>query len=99
MSERDTMGKRIAGARMNTGLSQRQLASLAGVGTNTVSMYEHDIRQPSITVLIRLSRILHVSTDYLLLGKENMYIDASGLDDREVRVLTELVEILSERYN
>lgn len=99
MSEKKTMGGRIAAARISRGLSQRQLASLAGVEPNTVSMYENDIRKPSLSVLVKMARTLHVSTDFLLLDEEDrsVYIDVSGVAEREIKVLTELADIFREK--
>lgn len=91
------MGYRISVARKNRGLSQRQLARLVNVEPNTISMYENSSRKPSTDVVIKLARTLHVSTDYLLLGDRKNYIDASGLEDRDVSLIHELVDLLRNR--
>jgi transcriptional regulator with XRE-family HTH domain len=43
-------------ARLKAGLSQRQLAELAGVPTTMISAYERDRRQPTLPTLMRLLR-------------------------------------------
>lgn len=94
MRETGTMGERIAAARRSRNLSQRQLAELVGVEANTISMYESNIRKPSVNVLKAIAGSLHVSTDYLLTGAEGKYINAAGLDEKERSLLSELAEIL-----
>lgn len=97
MKKKYTMGERIGQARRSRKLSQRQLAALIHVEPNTISMYESNARRPSTDVLERLSRILHVSTDYILMGRDSRYIDVSGLEDREAELLYELAEIMREK--
>jgi transcriptional regulator with XRE-family HTH domain len=43
-------------ARLKTGLSQGQLAELAGVPATMISAYERDRRQPTMPTLLRLLR-------------------------------------------
>lgn len=43
-------------ARMNSDLSQAQLAERAGVTTSVISAYETDRRQPTLNTLLRLLR-------------------------------------------
>lgn len=95
--EKETMGHRIATARKNRKLSQKQLASLINVEPNTISMYESGGRKPSTDVLIKLARTLHVSTDYILIGERKNFIDISGLEDRDVNLLDEIAEVLRKK--
>lgn len=96
-NEKETLGHRISLTRKNRNLSQRQLAALVNVEPNTISMYESGGRKPSIDVIIKLARVLHVSTDYLLLGDRKNFIDISGLDDRDVKLLHEIADVLRNR--
>jgi len=43
-------------ARMNTGMTQRQVAAAAGLPTSMVSAYERGVRQPTMPTLLRLLR-------------------------------------------
>ena len=58
-------GKRLHDVRTSRGITQEELAS-----TQYVSRMENGERSCSIDLLIELSCILHVSTDYLLMGSE-----------------------------
>ena len=58
-------GKRLHDVRTSRGITQEELAS-----KQHVSRMENGERSCSIDLLIELSCILHVSTDYLLMGSE-----------------------------
>lgn len=62
------LGTRIAAQRQRLGLSQAQLAKKLHISASAVGMYEQGRREPSVDVLIALSRELDVSIDYLLTG-------------------------------
>lgn len=49
-------------------MSQSQLAQLLQVSPSAVGMYEQGRREPSAETLVELSRIFHVSVDYILTG-------------------------------
>ena len=59
----ETMGERIAKARMYMNLNQRELAKKANIAEPTLSRYENGIREPKSAVLARLADALEVSTD------------------------------------
>lgn len=95
--EEITLGQRIADARRSLGLSQKQLAVLVNVEPNTISMYESGGRKPSTDVIVRLARALHVSTDFLLIGEKTKLIDVSGLSEKNIYLLYEIIEALRGR--
>lgn len=65
-----TIGKRIAQLRKEKGLTQEDLSKLMEVSAQAVSKWENDQTCPDITSLPKLARILGVSVDELLSGKE-----------------------------
>ena len=52
--------------RERNGLTQSELAELLGVSQQTISKYENGSREPDLENLIRMSKVFHVTTDYLL---------------------------------
>ena len=62
-------GKRLHDVRTSRGITQEELAVRLGLASKQhVSRMENGERSCSIDLLIELSCILHVSTDYLLMG-------------------------------
>ena len=55
-------GKRLREMRMKRGLTQQVMADSLGVYQN----YEQGTRHPSFYTLVNISKLLKVSTDYLL---------------------------------
>ena len=67
-----TIGKRIGLLRRQKGLTQEELASHMGVSPQAVSKWENDQTCPDISALPKLARLLGVSVDELLSGKEEL---------------------------
>lgn len=65
---KEQVGKRIKSARMLAGLSLRELSNDLSsiVSHNAISKYEKGLMMPDSKVLIALSRVLDVKTDYFL---------------------------------
>lgn len=86
------VGKKLKNLRLQSGLTQKQLAERMGVTTSVISYYELDERCPSPEVLIRLANIFHVSTDYLL-GIDNMKVlNISELNEEEVKSIQYMID-------
>ena len=67
-----TIGKRIAHLRKEKGLTQEELAGHMGVSPQAVSKWENDQTCPDISALPKLAKLLGVSVDELLEGRENL---------------------------
>lgn len=59
--------------RSEIGISQEELAFLAGVDRTFVSRIERGIRQPSLRTLIGLGQALKISAAYLVLEAETQF--------------------------
>ena len=66
------IGKRIAALRKEKGLTQEELADHMGVSPQAVSKWENDQTCPDISALPKLARLLGVSVDELLEGKQEL---------------------------
>ena len=64
------MFRNIRRLRIERGLSQRQLAEIAGITQQTVNNYEMNRARPGYEILIRLAGYFGVSLDYLILGDD-----------------------------
>ena len=65
-----TIGKRIAQLRKEKGLTQEELSQMMEVSAQAVSKWENDQTCPDIASLPKLAKILGVTVDELLSGKE-----------------------------
>ena len=53
-------------------ITQEQLARQIDVSRSTIAGYESKNREPDFDKLLALSRLFHVSVDYLLTGQQNL---------------------------
>jgi len=67
-----TIGKRIAALRREKNLKQDDLAQMLEVSPQAVSKWENDQTCPDISLLPMLAKILSVSVDELLSGKQEL---------------------------
>ena len=87
------LSKRIYELRVSFGWTQVQLAQKLGVTKQTVSNWENDNIQPSIDMLIKLSKIFNTSTDYLLGLTPTNIINVDGLP---IEFISHIVQIIDD---
>lgn len=93
------MGEKLKSLRIEKNLTQKQVADRIGLAISAVSSYESGTRYPSYDVLVKLARIFHVSTDYLLGITNTRNIDVTGLRDNEIELVSQLVDMLRNKNN
>lgn len=64
-----SIGKRIKAERQKNGLTQEALAERIEVSAHYVYELERGLKAMSVPILLRMSEVLHTSTDYLLFGE------------------------------
>lgn len=79
------IGERVKQKRQELGLTQEQLAELCELSTSYIGHIERGSTSMSINVLLTLSQILNVSTDYLL-------YDSFSDDDRLYHHITAILK-------
>ena len=62
----ETMGERIAKARMYMNLNQRELAKKANLTEANLSRYENGYREPKAGTISQIAEALGISADYIL---------------------------------
>lgn len=90
-------GNRLKTLRKQHNLTQAQLASRLGLTKSVISAYETNLRMPSYDVLIVLSRIFKVTTDYLLGVEPKDSLDMSGLSEDEIAALVHLIKAMKNK--
>ena len=91
------MGEKLKSLRIEKNLTQEQVADRIGLAISAVSSYESGTRYPSYDVLVKLARIFHVSTDYLLGITNTRNIDVTGLRDNEIELVSQLADMLRNK--
>jgi len=66
-------GNRLKSLRIDSDLTQEELANILHINRSTLSNYENIGREPNYTLLIKISDYFNVSIDYLL-GKTDISI-------------------------
>jgi transcriptional regulator with XRE-family HTH domain len=94
-----TFGEKLKTLRKGLKLTQQQLAERVGVAKSVVSYYESGDRYPSYDVLIKLARIFHVTTDYLLDVEKKRILDVSDLSEDDINVLLTVADALRNKHN
>ncbi len=90
-------GNRLKNLRLRKHMTQSDLAERLGVTKSVISAYETGLRMPSYDILIKISRIFRVTTDYLLGLESKQEIDVSGLTEDEIHALTNLVKAMQRK--
>jgi transcriptional regulator with XRE-family HTH domain len=92
------IGSRVRTLRDALKLTQDELARETGVTAQHISRIEGGLNVPSLDLLVKLSRALGVSADYLLTREETPAFDVkgairgtAGLSAKSKRLLIELV--------
>ncbi len=68
MTSFEILGKRIRQLRLKKGWNQEALAFEAQVNKNYISDLERGVRNPSLTILKRISHALEISLSELFIG-------------------------------
>ena len=93
MNERETIYERISELRKDKGLTQKKLCEIAGITASQLNRIENGITGTvSSGVLIKLSKALNVSADYILgltpiSTRKNYDISELGLSEGAVKTI------------
>ena len=87
------IGENIKKLRTAKNMTQEDLAKRLAITKATVSSYENFLRLPSFDGLVRIARVFHVTTDYLL-GFSSKYIaDISALNQKQRNVVNDIIQL------
>ena len=92
-------GNRLKTLRIQNNMTQFQLSQKLGLTKSVISAYENGLRMPSYDVLIAISNIFRVTTDFLLGIEHKNNIDLSGLSLEEVDALLNLISAMKRKNN
>ena len=87
----NTIGSRIAALRKAKSMKQEELAELLGVTGQAVSKWENDQTCPDISLLPQLAKILGVTVDELLCGKQEQQTAVQMLPQEEQKSIADMM--------
>ena len=87
-----TFGEKIQKLRKESGLSQEELSYQLGVSRQAISKWERDNGYPETDKIVRMSKIFHVTLDYLLNEEEAAEKTAVPPDESGIYVSLETAE-------
>lgn len=91
-------GTTLKELRQRAGMTQKELADRLWLSKATVSYYEQSVRYPSPEMLVKISGVFHVSTDYLLgLEEKRQTLDVTDLPEEDIEFLKNAVELLRKK--
>ena len=88
-----TFGDRLAGARDNAAMTQKELAAKLGIKLKTLKAWENDLTEPRANKLSMVSGLLGVSMTWLLTGEGEGPTEPSDNADIAPDVLNLLSEV------
>ena len=91
--------ERIKELRQSLGINQIEFGNKIGVSKQCVSNWENGNIQPSIDMLVRISRTFSVSTDYLLGLNDAVNLDVTGLTKEQIMHIRAVIIDLKRLVN
>ena len=83
---------RLSTLRKAQGMTQQGLAEALHISLEYLSKIERGQRKPSIDLVVAMACYFHVSTDYLLMGKDHEMVDSRAKLLDVIAQLTEIVK-------
>ena len=87
MIDKKEIGVRIAGLRLEAGLSREKMEEELDLACNTLYRYENGLRSVSLELLDKYCRYFKVSADSILYGEET--------EEARRKIIRQAIEILS----
>ncbi len=78
---------RLQTLRKDHGMTQEQMAEALNISLEHLSKMERGKRKPSTDLIVAMACYFHVSTDYLLMGKD------CGMEDHRTRIMDVVAQL------
>jgi len=100
-----TIGERIKFLRESKKLTQHDLSEKINISRGNLSNYENDRFKPASDSIIAIADFFSVSTDWLLMGRENISVNLKWYENlnrderKEVEMFVDFIEFRREKNN
>lgn len=92
------ISERIRKLREENGMSQSELAKRLDVTRSSVNAWESGLSTPTTQYVVALTRLFHVSADYLL-GTESEYtLSLRGYSQEEIQLITQMIQYFDKTH-
>ena len=88
------ISERIKQLREAAGYSQSQLAKKLDVTRSSVNAWEMGLSTPTTQYIVALTRLFHVSADYILGTETELSISLRGYSDEEINLILHLIRYI-----
>ena len=89
---------KIKQLREQAGLSQAQLAKKLDVTRSSVNAWEMGLSTPTTQYIVALTKLFHVSADYILEVEADMSISLRGYMEKEVALVLSLLRYFDGQH-
>ena len=90
--------ERIRKLREQNGMSQSELAKKLDVTRSSVNAWESGLSTPTTQYIVALTRLFHVSADYLLGTEAEFSLSLRGYTAEELRLLLDMVSYMDRMH-
>lgn len=91
------ISEKIKELRETAGYSQAQLAKKLDVTRSSVNAWEMGLSAPTTQYIVALSKLFHVSADYILGTDSSMTFTLDGYSEEEIRLVFDLLKYFDSR--
>ncbi len=92
-----SLADRIRCLREDKGMTQAGLSKVFGITRSSINAWEMGLSVPSTQYIVELAKFFSVSTDFLLGLEKTSSINVDGLTQKEIVVITNLIECLKNK--
>lgn len=90
--------ERIRELREKAGYSQTQLAKKLDVTRSSVNAWEMGLSAPTTQYIIALTKLFHVSADYILGTQSDVSLSLNGYSEEEIALVYNLLKYFDSRH-
>ena len=90
--------ERIRELRENAGYSQAQLAKKLDVTRSSVNAWEMGLSMPTTQYILALTKLFHVSADYILGTEAELSVALSGYTEEEIELIFSMLRYFDKRH-
>ena len=91
------IAEKIKELRYRQGMTQSDVANKLGITRSGVNAWGMGVSVPSTQYIVELARIFNVSSDYILDIQKTAAVNVSGLSEKEVGLVKEIIDCLKNK--